>query len=55
MPERGLAESEEREVRLYLGGGSVWKEDEEPVRIVIEIEAIEEEETLESVLPGETG
>ncbi|MEE2665291.1 MAG: CdaR family protein [Myxococcota bacterium] len=51
----GLAESEEREVRLYLGGGSVWKEDEEPVRIVIEIEAIEPDETLEVDGPGETG
>ena len=45
----GLAESEEREVRLYLGGGSVWKEDEAPVKIVIEIEPleIEEAESLE--------
>jgi len=46
----GLAESEEREVRLYLGGGSVWKEDEEPVRVVIDIEAIEVEGE-----PGEAG
>jgi len=46
----GLAESEEREVRLYLGGGSVWKEDEEPVRVVIDIEPIEVEGE-----PGETG
>jgi len=36
----GLAATEEREVRLYLGGGRVWKEDETPVRVVIEIEPV---------------
>jgi YbbR domain-containing protein len=49
----GLSESEEREVRLYLGGGSVWKEDEEPVRVVIEIEALEEAEAIEGAAPLE--
>jgi len=53
----GLAASEEREVRLYLGGGSVWKEDEQPVRVVIEIEALELEGPTEGLLPAqeETG
>jgi YbbR domain-containing protein len=51
----GLSQSEEREVRLYLGGGSVWKEDETPVRIQIEIEPIEEEEPVEAPSPGENG
>ncbi|MCA9512926.1 MAG: CdaR family protein [Myxococcota bacterium] len=37
----GLSQSEEREVRLYLGGGRVWKEDDAPVRVVIEIEPVE--------------
>ncbi len=49
----GLSESEEREVRLYLGGGSVWKADEEPVRIVIEIEAIQADETIGDGAAGE--
>ena len=49
----GLAQSEEREVRLYLGGGSVWKEDETPVRVQIEIEPIEQEEPVEVSSPGE--
>ena len=44
----GLETSEEREVRLYLGSGSVWKEDDEPVKIVIEIEALAPEEVAES-------
>lgn len=50
---RGLAASEEREVRLYLGGGSVWKEDDEPVRIVIEIEPIEVEVDPADEVAGE--
>lgn len=34
----GLAASEKREVRLVLGGGTVWAEDNQPVRIEIRIE-----------------
>ncbi len=33
----GLEQSEEREVRIFLGGGTVWTESTEPVRAVIEI------------------
>ncbi len=35
----GLAASETREVRLVLGGGTVWAEDTEPVEVEIRIEA----------------
>lgn len=35
----GLAANEKREVRLVLGGGTVWAEDNKPVRIEIRIEA----------------
>ena len=35
-----LEESQEREVRLFLGGGTVWKEGDEPVKVVIEIEPV---------------
>jgi YbbR domain-containing protein len=34
----GLAASAEREVRLVLGGGTVWAEDNAPVRVEIRIE-----------------
>lgn len=34
----GLASSAEREVRLVLGGGTVWAEDNAPVRVEIRIE-----------------
>ena len=53
----GLAATEEREVRIYLGGGSVWKESEDPVRVVIEIEALEVDEMVEgaALKTGEAG
>jgi hypothetical protein len=35
----GLAASEKREVRLVLGGGTVWAEQNEPVQVEIRIEA----------------
>jgi hypothetical protein len=34
----GLASSEKREVRLVLGGGTVWAEDSEPLQIEVRIE-----------------
>ena len=34
----GLAASAEREVRLVLGGGTVWAEDNAPIRVEIRIE-----------------
>ena len=52
-----LRQTEEREVRLFLGGGSVWKEDDQPVRVVIEIEPLAPEVPPEGLLPAqeETG
>ena len=35
----GLHKSENREVRLFLGGGTIWVEDTQPVTVHIEIEA----------------
>lgn len=34
----GLEESEEREVRLFMGGGTIWNESDDPVLVHIEIE-----------------
>jgi len=52
-----LRQTAEREVRLFLGGGSVWKEDDQPVRVVIEIEPLAPEVPPEGLLPAqeETG
>jgi len=50
-----LSESEDREVRLYLGGGSIWKEEETPVRVVIEIEAVEPDPEVDAPVAEETG
>lgn len=36
----GLTESTEREVRLSLGGGHVWMEESNPVRVRVEVAAI---------------
>ena len=35
----GLAASEQKEVRLVLGGGTVWAEDNTPVQVTVRIEA----------------
>jgi len=35
----GIRENEEREVRLFLGGGSVWMEDNKPVKVQVVVEA----------------
>jgi len=48
-----LSQSEEREVRLYLGGGSVWKETEEPVRVMIEIEPLAPEAPPDGLVPAQ--
>jgi hypothetical protein len=34
----GLAASEKREVRLLLGGGTVWAEDNSPLQVEVRIE-----------------
>ena len=38
LREKGLAASAKREVRLVLGGGTVWAEDNAPVKVQINIE-----------------
>jgi YbbR domain-containing protein len=50
----GLEETEEREVRLSLGGGHVWMEEAKPVTVRIEIEAIpvEEPEDVQMEMKG---
>jgi YbbR domain-containing protein len=48
----GLTESEEREVRLSLGGGHVWMEDNRPVTLRIAIEPLPE---AEGAAEGEAG
>ncbi len=35
----GIRETEQRQVRLFLGGGSVWMEENEPVKITVRVEA----------------
>jgi len=35
----GLTVSEKREVRLVLGGGTVWAEDSSPLQVEVRIEA----------------
>ena len=35
----GLAASEQKQVRLVLGGGTVWAEDNTPVQVTVRIEA----------------
>lgn len=35
----GIREDEEREVRLFLGGGSVWMEENKPVKVRIRVAA----------------
>ncbi len=58
----GLKESEEREVRIFLGTGSVWLEENEPVAVRLLIEpdpeaqaARELEEAPTPAVPRETG
>jgi len=47
-----LEESAERQVGLYLGSGTVWTEDSNPVKVLIQIEA---EADPEAELEGEPG
>jgi YbbR domain-containing protein len=50
----GIKQDEEREVRLYLGGGTVWMEENKPVKLQIRVEADLVPE-LEAPLDGEGG
>jgi YbbR domain-containing protein len=43
----GLKADEEREVRVNLGGGTIWMEDQKPVKLVVRIEAEVVEEPTE--------
>lgn len=43
----GLKADEEREVRVNLGGGTIWMEDQKPVKLVVRIEAEIVEEPAE--------
>jgi len=50
----GIKQNEEREVRLYLGSGTVWMEENKPVKMTIRVEADlvpELEPELEAVAP----
>lgn len=49
----GLAASEKRDVRLVLGGGTVWAEENEPVQVEIRIESDPVPEPLEDPEAGE--
>jgi YbbR domain-containing protein len=49
----GLAASEKREVRLMLGGGTVWAEDNKPVQVEIRIESDPTPEPLVDTGEGE--
>ena len=51
----GLAASEKREVRLVLGGGTVWAEDNTPIQVEVRIEADPEPEPLLDLLEDEQG
>jgi hypothetical protein len=35
----GINADEEREVRLFLGGGTVWMEDNQSVKVLVRVEA----------------
>jgi len=35
----GLKADEEREVRVNLGGGTIWMEDQKPVKLIVKVEA----------------
>ncbi|MCZ6465210.1 MAG: CdaR family protein [Proteobacteria bacterium] len=47
-----LSETEERRVRLFLGGGTVWKEEKGPVTVHIEIEP---DPDAQGAVDGEAG
>lgn len=54
----GLAASAERDVRLVLGGGTVWAEDSSPVKVVVRIEPDPVPEPVidvDETQPGESG
>ncbi len=51
----GIKVDEEREVRLHLGGGTVWMEENEPVKVQIHIEADLVPGTEDGLLPESDG
>ena len=50
----GLAASEKREVRLVLGGGTVWAEDSSPLQVEVRIEADPVPEPMLELGPEDT-
>ncbi len=51
----GIRETEQRQVRLFLGGGAVWMEENEPVKITVRVEAnLEPEPVDEGEAEGES-
>jgi len=44
-----LSESQERQARLILGGGTVWAEEDKPVTVLIVVESSQLPETLDGV------
>jgi YbbR domain-containing protein len=49
----GLSKPLEKEVRLALGGGHVWMEDDQPVIVRVQVEPLPEPEAAEEQEPGE--
>ena len=49
----GLAEPLEKQVRLSLGGGHVWLEEDQPVTIRVQIDSIPELEMPMEEVDGE--
>jgi YbbR domain-containing protein len=49
----GLSKPLEKEVRLALGGGHVWMEDDRPVIVRVQVEPLPEPEAAEEQEPGE--
>ena len=48
----GLSESIEREVRLSLGGGHVWVEEDKAVRLRIQVDPVQDPESMEEPTDG---
>ena len=49
----GLSKPLEKEVRLALGGGHVWMEDDQPVIVRVQVEPLPDPEAEEEEKPGE--
>jgi YbbR domain-containing protein len=48
-----LAKPVEKEVRLALGGGHVWMEDDQPITVRVQVDPVVAPETMESAEAGE--